>query len=353
MTNETRKFYDGGCIMNRDELRYAFLAKHGWDDAEILPLTPDASFRRYARLRRADDAKTMLMDAPPPHENAAAFVAVTKHLSKLGVRVPTIFAADEAHGFLLLEDLGDETFTRLLAEKKHNETTLYQNAVDLLSRINQHADATAINLPIYDYERAIAEANLLLDWYIPARTQRPVTATARQDFAQVWAEIFRSLPPLPPTLVLRDFHIDNLMLVGKECAVLDYQDAVIGSPAYDLVSLLEDARRDISPALTKEMLTRFAAKNPTINPADLHQHFIVWGAQRHCKVAGIFIRLWLRDKKPTYKKHLPRVLKLLTKNLNEPTLSPLKKWLNSNLKNLNTNNFSKDTKQLLQHCGGE
>ena len=179
--------------MKREQIRDAFLAEHGWDDAEISPLTPDASFRRYSRLRRADDAKAMLMDAPPPHENAAAFVAVTKHLSKLGVRVPTIFAADEAHGFLLLEDLGDETFTRLLADKKYNEVTLYQNAIDLLSRINQHADATAINLPIYDYERAIAEANLLLDWYIPARTQRPVTATARQDFAQVWAEILRDV----------------------------------------------------------------------------------------------------------------------------------------------------------------
>ncbi len=340
---------------SRDRLRRAFLAEHHWDDAEVVPLKPDASFRRYLRLRK-NGAIAMLMDAPPPMENVAAFVAVTRHLEKIGARAPAIHGVDGGNGFLLLEDLGDQTFARLLAEGR-DEAELYRRAIGVLGRINQHPEAAAIALPVYDAdnaELALAEANLLLDWYIPARLQRPPDAEARGAFRELWEAAIGGLPALEPTLVLRDYHMDNLMLTGNgdgdDCALLDYQDAVIGSPAYDLVSLLEDARRDVAPSLVDEMLALYLEQNREIDRRDLHQHCIVWGAQRHCKVAGIFVRLWLRDGKDIYLQHLPRVMKLLQRHLHEPALQPLRRWLGDHLGELDHRGFTAPPARLLRHC---
>jgi len=359
----------------RSRAQRAFLATHGWAHARLTPLAQDASARRYWRLS-GDGAggigkrRAVLMDAPPPGR-VDSFITVTRHLQRLGARVPAIVAADRARGFLLLEDLGDRTFARLLAEG-FDEFALYRLAVDALTAIRRHPRATAIDLPEYDLQRALAEANLLLDWYLPSRLQRPVTAPARAEFARIIEELLADLPPLPPTLVLRDFHIDNLMLCGDgdgdagdgdgdddgdggdvvggdddgdagdgggdgnddeyaagECALLDYQDALIGSPAYDLASLLEDARRDISPALARAMNDRYLAQNPDLDAAALRRHAAFWAAQRHCKVAGIFTRLHLRDGKNAYLRHLPRVLNLLRHRLRDTNLSPLRDWLNA------------------------
>lgn len=311
-------------------------------------LQSDASFRRYWQLQRNQDT-VMLMDALPPRENVEAFVKITRHLQKLGVRVPEIYVLDSENGFLLLEYLGTQTFTRLLAAGQ-DETKIYQQAIATLSHIHQHIQATEIALPDYHTDLALAEANLLLDWYIPARQCQPMNATAKQQFQTIWTEILAALPPLAPVLVLRDYHIDNLMLHQDECALLDYQDAVIGSPAYDLVSLIEDARRDISTAFAEDMLRFYLAQNRSIDPHALHQHRIVWGAQRHCKVAGIFVRLWLRDGKDAYLQHLPRVMKLLQRHLHEPELQPLHRWLTTQLGELNHIGFSDSAQQLVRHC---
>ena len=335
----------------RDKLRRGFLAAHRWGDAEVLPLKPDASFRRYLRLRR-NGAAAMLMDAPPGVESVDAFVTVTRHLEKIGARVPAIYGINSDHGFLLLEDLGDQTFTRLLAGG-HDEIALYRQAIDVLGRINRHPRAAAIDLPAYDTERALAEANLLLDWYIPARCSRPVEADARAAFKQIWENLLAALPPIKPTLVLRDYHVDNLMLAGGECALLDYQDALIGSPAYDLASLLEDARRNIAPPLVDDMLKLYLQQNKDIDRRDLHRHYLVWGAQRHCKVAGIFVRLWLRDGKDAYLRHLPRVMALLRRHLHEPTLAPLRNWLDIHLGRADAPGqvwTKTPPAQLLRHC---
>ena len=318
--------------MRREQLRLAFINLHGWGDAEVVPLAPDASFRCYLRLRK-NNATAMLMDAPP-HENVAAFVTITRHLQRIGVRTPAILGANLDNGFLLLEDLGDQTFARLLGDGAgdgDSEAALYRRAIDVLSHIHQHPHATDIRVPVYNADLVLAEANLLLDWYIPARPGQPVDAQAKKQFAQIWSDILDELPPLKPTLVLRDYHIDNLMLVGDDCAVLDYQDAVIGSRAYDLASLLEDARRDIAPKLRAEMMQRYLEQNADINRDALHQHYLAWATQRHCKVAGIFMRLWLRDRKDGYLAHLPRVMKLLQRHLDTPMLAALRDWLDAHL----------------------
>ena len=254
--------------------------------------------------------------------------------------------------FLLLEDLGTQTFTQLLAEG-YDEVALYRQAIGVLGRINRHPRGATIALPVYDTERALAEANLLLDWYIPARRSRPVKAEARAAFQQIWKHVLATLPPLRPTLVLRDYHVDNLMLAGGQCALLDYQDAVIGSPAYDLVSLLEDARRDIAPTLTDDMLELYLQQNKDIDRRNLRRHYLVWGTQRHCKVAGIFVRLWLRDGKDAYLRHLPRVMALLQRHLHDPVLEPLRNWLDIHLGGPDEPGHAgteTPPAQLLRHC---
>ena len=268
----------------------------------------------------------MLMDEPGGAEQIHPFINITHHLQNLGIDTPTIYAEDIEEGFLLLEDLGDDTFTNLLSTGS-DESMLYQKATDLLIDLHIHPQATSIDLPEYDFAHFIQEARLLTDWYLPASTGNLLSAQAKQEYDQCWRQIFDSLPNLSPTLVLRDLHVDNLMLKQGHCAVLDYQDVLIGSPAYDLVSLLEDARRDLPPSLVQTMKARYLERMPTVDPEKLEHHLVVWGAQRHAKVAGIFVRLWLRDEKPVYLKHLKRVIGLIHRHLNHPCLEPFSNWL--------------------------
>ena len=344
-------------VAAREKKRRDFLAARGWGDARVTALEPDASFRRYYRLQ-SGPRRAILMDAPPPNENAAAFATVTNYFATLGARVPEIYADELVDGLLIIEDLGDNTFSKLIANGA-DETALYRRAVDALVGIAESfgATATTFDLPHYDFTRAFAEAELLLDWYLPARLRRATAAQARKQFAQLWRAMLADLPPLAPTLVARDYHADNLMLVGDDCALLDYQDALIGSPAYDLVSLLEDARRDIAAPLAENMTRHYLNRRNqtggkhTIAHDALRLHCLVWGAQRHCKVAGIFTRLWLRDGKDVYLNHLPRVLNLLRRGLNEPVLHPLRDWLTMHLGEVRHIPFARPPAELLRHCG--
>lgn len=268
------------------------------------------------------------MDAPPP-ENLATFIRITAHLHQLGVRVAEIIATDLPHGFLLLEDLGRDTFTHCLAAGAP-ELPLYQSALQALVAIQTHPRATAIALAPYAENGWWAEARLFTDWYFPAVGGTSLSPAQHRHYQQTWQAIFAALPPLPPTLVLRDYHVDNLMRVAGQCAVLDYQDAVLGSPAYDLVSLLQDARRELNTEVRAALWADYLVARPDLDPTILATHYAVWGAHRHCKVAGIFTRLWLRDHKTQYLQHLPRVLQMLTDNIKHPALRPLKQWCDDN-----------------------
>ena len=328
--------------LKREQARQAFLASSEWADSQITALQPDASFRQYFRLK-IGDFSAMLMDAPPERENVAAFLSVTRHLQQLGIRVPRILAEDEAAGFAIIEDLGDQTFTRLLADGG-NQQAMYEQAVDSLVAIADHPDATRINLPSYDCDFMLGEVRLFVDWYLPAREGTDPDTSVINDYLACWSEIMRNLPDLPPTLVLRDYHVDNLIMVDGGCALLDYQDALLGSPAYDLVSLLEDARRDIPESLQQRMLERYFASRPGIDQKPFIQHYVAWGMQRHLKVAGIFTRLWLRDGKPHYLGHLDRVMKLLDRNVHNPVVAPFYQWLNDYEVSLRHTDFThKDT----------
>ncbi|HXQ50724.1 MAG TPA: phosphotransferase [Stellaceae bacterium] len=316
-------------MADRDARCAAFLAAAGWGDAVRRPLPGDASFRRYVRLERKG-ATAMLMDAPPPMENVRPFLAVARLLHGIGLSAPRIDAADVVAGLLLLEDFGDDTYTRLLAAGA-DEAALYALAVDVLIAVNRRF-AVAPELPSYDEARLLAEAALLVDWYLPAVTGTPADPAVRESYLALWRALLPRAHAVPETLVLRDYHVDNLMrLSGREalasCGLLDFQDAVLGPMSYDLVSLLEDARRDVPAALGAAMRARFLDAFPGLDRDAFDASYAVLGAQRNCKIVGIFTRLSVRDGKPQYLAHIPRLWRLIEQDLRHPDLAPLARWL--------------------------
>ncbi len=315
----------------RDDVIGSFLARHGWDPGSRRRLAGDASFRRYDRLA-ADHRRAVLMDAPPPQEDVRPFVHIARHLAGLGYSAPRLLAVDAEAGLLLLEDLGDDTFTRLLATGVA-EASLYGLAIDLLIDLHgRGAAAIPAGLAPYDDPRLLTEALLLSDWYIPEMIGGRLPEAEREAYAGLWRELFPLARAVPDSLVLRDFHVDNLMrLEGRPgiaaCGVLDFQDAVAGPLTYDLMSLLEDARRDIDPSLVAAMRARYLAAFPRLDAAAFDLSWRVLAAQRHAKVIGIFTRLARRDGKPIYLQHIPRVWRLLEAALDHPQLAGLAAWL--------------------------
>jgi aminoglycoside/choline kinase family phosphotransferase len=308
----------------------AFLDAAGWGKAERKPLAGDASFRRYDRLRDGKQ-RAVLMDAPPPHEDVRPFLKIAGLLHGIELSAPRILARDETTGLLLLEDLGDGTYTRLLADGAE-ETALYALAIDVLCHLQQRFDPAAAVLPPYDEARLLTEAALLVDWFLPAATGAATAAELREEYLACWRQVLPHAAGAAPTLVLRDYHVDNLLLLPERegiaaCGLLDFQDAVLGPGSYDVVSLLEDARRDVAPALAAAMLERYLAAFPGIDRAAFMASYAVLGAQRSCKIVGIFTRLCVRDGKPGYLKHLPRVWRLIEQDLRHPALAPVANWL--------------------------
>jgi N-acetylmuramate 1-kinase len=312
-----------------------FIEACGWGGCAAAPLAGDASFRRYYRLAR-EGRTAVLMDAPPPQEDVGRYVFVATLLRRLGFSAPEVLAEDCREGFLLLEDFGDETYTRRL-ERGHDESTLYGLAVDTLVAL-QHAVGPSVSakLPAYDMTRLLVEASLLVDWYRPAVLGVPLEAEARTEYLASWQAVLPLAEVSRPTLVLRDYHIDNLMLLTDRpgvcgCGLLDFQDAVCGQPSYDLVSLLEDARRDVPAALQREMTERYCASFPGLDRQAFRRSAAILAAQRNCKILGLFTRLWKRDSKPQYLAHVPRVWRLLDEELRHPALAPIAQWLDRHL----------------------
>jgi len=325
-------------MAERDNVIEAFLDAAGWGGARRRLLAADASFRRYERVTRNGE-RIVLMDAPPPQENVQAFLRVAHRLLDLGLSAPRPHRIDTAHGLMLLDDFGDRTFTRALAEGI-DERFLYELAIDTLIALHRRwrpsiaaaAGAGAEDLlPPYDDRRLLDEAALLPDWFLPALRGAPVDDNLRESYLAAWRAVLPLARGVPEVLVLRDYHVDNLMLLdGRDgiaaCGLLDFQDAVIGPVAYDVVSLLEDARRDISSQIVTDMLARYLAAFPELNAAAFRLSYTVLGVQRAAKIVGIFTRLSWRDGKPQYLHHVPRVWRLIEAGLTHPGLAPLKAW---------------------------
>ena len=305
------------------------LAANGWASARIEPLAGDASFRRYFRV--IDDAggrRAVLMDAPPEHEDVRPFLAIADHLIEHGLRAPTPLARDLERGLLLLEDFGDRRVNPVLAADAGKERAIYEQAIDTLAELHRKP---LPEIPPYDESALLREARLFPEWYAPAvglSVDEDGYETAWKD---AWAgALGRSLAE--PVLVLRDYHADNLMLLDDGgLGLLDFQDALAGHRAYDLVSLLQDARRDVSPELEQAMIERYIAGAGISDVDSFLADYAVIGAQRHAKVLGIFTRLWKRDGKPHYLPFQPRNWGMMERCLAHPALSGVRDWFDANV----------------------
>ena len=307
----------------------AFLAAHGWPGAEIRPLAGDASFRRYFRVVGAGGATAVLMDAPPAHEDVGPFLAVAGHLIDRGLRAPRPLAVDRECGLLLLEDFGDDRVGPLLQREPLRERAIYETAVDILARLASRP--APAGLPPYDAEAMRREVGLFSEYYAPAVGICVDVPRFFEAWSEVWHDILRIVAN-GPVLVLRDYHADNLMILPDGAlGLLDFQDALAGHPAYDLVSLLQDARRDVASELESAMIDRFAATAGIADRGRFRAHYEILGAQRNCKILGIFTRLWKRDGKPHYLCLQPRVWSYLERNLAHPALAPVRAWFDANV----------------------
>ena len=305
----------------------AFLAAHGWGDARILPLAGDASFRRYFRVVDGD-RRAVLMDAPPPHEDPRPFIAVAEWLNESGLNAPTILARDLAQGLLLIEDFGDVRLRETVDESPDAEDAYYAGVTDLL--VHLHARPPMAGLPVHGIEQWLDEVTLFTDWYCPAFGLE----VDRAAFRAAWTEVLEpvEVDGLTRVTVLRDYHAENIMLVAGQEGVahyglLDFQDALVGHPAYDLASVLEDARRDVSPAVETAMLARYMQATGR----DIEAAYWALAAQRNTRILGVFVRLWKRDDKPHYKSFQPRMWGLLERDLAHPALAPVRAWFDANV----------------------
>ena len=335
----------------------AFLDAAGRSDATREPLTGDASARKYLRLRK-QNRSAILMDASRVLDSVAPFIRIGGHLRQLGFSAPEIFFRDEAAGLLLLEDFGDATFARLLEESRssrgdeaqteienrkskiENESVpphvgsyspekLFTLATDFLVALHRHPRAVPENLRPYSPEQMLADLELFLEWRAPG-----IPGAAKEEFRAAWHAVLPLAHRVPESLLLRDYHVANLMLLPErggvqQAGLLDFQDAYRGPVTYDLVSLLEDARRDVPESLRERMLSRYAAQFPALDKNLFETSLAVLAALRHTRVLAIFERLARRDGRAEYRRlHSPRVGRLLQRALRHPALDAVKHWMN-------------------------
>jgi N-acetylmuramate 1-kinase len=306
-----------------------FLATCGWQGAEIMPLAGDASFRRYFRVVHGDRT-AVLMDAPPPHEDPRPFVAVAEWLASVGLSAPQIIARDMGKGLLLLADLGDWRLREFLDDDPARERELYELATDVLIHLHRHPPMPGLRP--HGLEQWLEELGLFIEWYCPA-----VGIEVDSDaYAAAWTDVLQTVASdgMSPVTVLRDYHAENVMLIeGRQgvshFGLLDFQDAVAGHPAYDLASVLEDARRDVPPAIERAMIDRYVAA--TGCGEQFERAYWALAAQRNTRILGVFTRLWKRDNKPQYRRFQPRMWGLLERDLEQPHLKPVRDWFDTNI----------------------
>lgn len=302
----------------------AFLAENGWAGASVVPLAGDASFRRYFRVH-AGGRSGILMDCPPPHDDAGRFIAIAGWLAERGFGAPAILASADDARLALLEDFGDARVRETVDAAPESEHRIYAQAVDLLVDLQARQP---MDLPVYDRAIYQRETGLMLEWYCAALGLDVDAA----GYVAAWDEVLDPVERAKPLVtVLRDYHAENIMLIDgrDDLGLLDFQDALAGHPAYDLVSLLQDARRDVPAVLEAEMLGRYRGATGAGDAFDAA--YAVLGAQRNAKIVGIFTRLWQRDGKPRYAAMCPRVWRYLERDLSHPALAPVAAWFSANI----------------------
>ena len=332
-------------LNDRDARRATFLDEHGADPQSCTLLAGDASFRKYWRITH-NNQQRVLMDAPPAHEDIVPFISVTNMLRDAGLHVPRIYEYDTHQGWIILEDLGDGLFAKLLMRDASREEQFYRTAIDNLLHLHDAPHDIYEELAPYNQATYLREVSLFTDWFLPQLLGKEKAAILREEYLALWEALLADAPLQEDVLVHRDYHAENLLWMPQEdglrrVGMLDYQDALRGDAAYDLVSLLEDARRDVSPGLADEMLSYYIDASGE-DEDTFRLRYQLLGAQRNSKIIGIFTRLAVRDDKPHYLSFLPRVWGLLERDMRHPSLKPLREWVYANVPNKQRNLSSVD-----------
>ena len=311
--------------MDRDQALDIFLEKANWNTADKIPLAGDASSRTYTRLHKGNES-AILMNSPLS-ERPDQFVFIDRLLEQTGIRVPKILADDLENGFLLLEDFGDNTFTRLLAQGK-DELTLYKAGIDTLTNLHKNVVLPPEGISVYSSDRLLNGVMLFANWYGKYAVPGGLSEATISEFRTLWSDLAKRMEQLPQTLVLMDYHADNLMITPDGvCGVLDFQDARIGPLTYDLVSLLEDERRDVSPTVRKELTDYYFRQCPEWDTPLVRDTLSLVALQRHTRVIGVFVRLFLRDRKEKYLDMIPLIWRQIESHLDEALFKDYRDWL--------------------------
>ena len=318
-------------MMNREAARARLLNSAGWSNAERAPLAGDASTRSYERLHhKGSGAVCILMNAPAdscgPIES---ILATTRFLRGLGTSAPAIIAADRMAGYLLLEDLGDAVYAHVIVDRPQEESKLYDAAIDLLAELREAPAPDCF--PAYSLAAQADLAAPALDWYRRCSIPEPAPADVAGRFLATVRDLIAGLGG-PAVFLHRECHPENLIWLPegqrtRRVGLLDDQDGALRHPAYDLVSVLENARRDVPPAVRVRAIRRYCMRAGT-DEADLLRHLAICGAQRNLRIVGVFTRLAVRDRKRGHLNLLPRVWGHLKRGLCHPALAALAELVN-------------------------
>lgn len=313
-------------MMKRIEQRLEYIEKlFPNQNYEIVNLPADASIRTYHRIVLGEESY-ILMDDNSKNQDIYQFYKIDKLLEENQIRVPKIIEEDLTNGFMLLEDLGDGVFSKLLASGE-NEEKLYEKAVDVLIGTTKKIKNKPEFVPFFDEKIIKTEISELLDWYYPFAYNKELSIEGKQEFYDILDELMVYKDKLSNSLVIWDYHIDNLMIDRDEnCVVLDFQDSLWGSMAHDILCLLEDARREVPEYLQEKMLDKFIAAFPYLDKNEFLDTYKFFSFFRHSRVIGRFARLNNRDKKSSYLKFIPHCFIMLNHTLKYEKLSKMKSW---------------------------
>ncbi|MDX1949869.1 MAG: phosphotransferase [Rickettsiales bacterium] len=318
--------------MDRENLINSFLKNSISENFTREKIKGDASFRKYERII-CEGKNYILMDAPPEKEDVKPFINICKTLINLGFSAPNIFNEDIQNGFLLLEDFGDNKFSTILINNINQEEKLYKNAVDCLIELYKKTASQKFSIAEYGKTKLLEEANLFTNWFIPYffKPSESELNSIKKAYEEIILEAISKLNYPNNCLVLRDYHADNLIDLPERktfqnVGLLDFQDALVGNPAYDLASLLEDARRDVSINIQHKMFDYFVEKL-ALDKAKFMQDYQIIAMQRNLKILGIFTRLKVRDGKENYLQFIPRVKNYLMQDLQNKSLENAKNFI--------------------------
>lgn len=317
--------------LQRHEQQIVFLEAAGWQDTERTAIAGDASARSYERLTKSNGQTAVLMDAPPEHENGTeAFIRISEYLRDCGLSAPRIYHQDLEHGFLLLEDFGSHPYGEYLNSHPSQEYNCYQEAVNALVILQKSSNVEDIQC--YSDDQYFEELQQFIDWYMPVITGETMPLEQQAEFQALWLSLCSLLRQLNPVTVLRDYHSPNLLWLGNKkgvqrVGIIDFQDALIGSPAYDVVSLLEDARRDVSESLADELCAYYLQQRPSLPKEDFLASYAILGAQRNLKILGFAARKYFNHQDDRYLHLIPRMWMYLERDLSHSVMRSIKKWV--------------------------